>query len=333
MNVKVNFSMKTVIKTAAVAMAFFYILIPLKAVSLAELAADLRKNSHFYMVSLETPISNFGSEENKKSYAEIKKKYTSALGFYYERDYAEAYRLYSEVQKSIESLAEDLSLQYIERTQKILVDFTSRIIDLETKYDKSSELAKTLRTNRVSYYDAEAKKELMSNRFYSPKIVHKSYDRFSILDNLEYGYGNLGKAKFVRERAQAQDKYLLEGQAPTTRMRDKKVRAYIATIKHSREAKANALRMFQLYNRLDEYTVQGNVIFDKETKEFKENPFLVESRIDPIFDQRIPEEYRIDAEDVLNRNYKEQMQMKIEGKAFGEEEDQHQEPQTQAENQ
>lgn len=290
-----------------------------QAVSVAEMASDLRKNSHFYMVSLETAISNFGSEENKKTYEEIKKKYVSAVGFYYERDFPEAYRAYLEIQEDIETLAGDISSKYIERSQKMLVDFSSHIIDLEVKYDKNSELAKTLRANRVSYLNKESGEEVMSTRFYAPKIVHYTYDRFSILDNLEYGYGHLGKAKSVRETAQALDKLLIDGQKPTTRMLDKKIRAYLASIELCRDSKANAIRMFQLYNRYDNYTVQGNALFDKEAKEFKENPFLNESKIDPIFDQRIPEEYRVDAEDVRHRNYKEQVEMKIEGKAFGEE--------------
>lgn len=306
-------------KWAAVFFAVLMLASAVKAVSLAELAQDLRQDSRFYMVSLETIIANFGTDANKETYNDIKKKYVSAVGFYYERDFAEAYRLYTEIQQSIETLAEDLSLKYIERSQKMLIDFSSKIIDLETKYDKNSELAKTLKANRVSYFNEEKKKELMSSRFYNPKIVHYTYDRYSILDNLAYGFGNLGTAKEAREKAQSMDKYLGKEQKPYPRLRDKKIRAYLASIERCRDAKANAIRMLQLYNRNDEYTVQGNVTFNPENKEFKENPFLVEHSLDPVFDPRIPQEYRIDAEDVRDRNYQEQVDMKLNGKAFGDE--------------
>ncbi|RME89975.1 MAG: hypothetical protein D6767_07605 [Candidatus Hydrogenedentota bacterium] len=252
-----------------------------------------------YLMFLATPMANFGTDEEKKQFEQIKKDYTGALAFFLEGNYVESYRSFVEVQKEVEKLTEKVSANYIARTQTMLEGLINEMLDLDIRYDKNSQFMKMVMRD----LNPEIEK-----RPYDPKEVHYSYDKYHIMNTLRMGYAKLGKAKKIRQDAINLEKWLEKGKELPPRLVKKRIESYLGVINLCREAKLNAIYAYQLFN----LHVEGKSLLEVQ-KRFLNNPYLVEKRLDPVFDPRIPEEYVVDANDALNRLHQDEVRVKING--------------------
>ncbi|MDH5717199.1 MAG: hypothetical protein OEZ22_06140 [Spirochaetia bacterium] len=286
-------------KSWMIALAFIFTasISQLHAISAAEKAREKRVELMDAIVFLNTAVTNFGTGEQKNQYDEFKSKSSKALAFYFEENYSEAYKQFLEVQLDIEKLLENLSSQYIERSEKMMSELVTEVMDINIEYDKRGEyVTQTLKN-----------KEPNLQRTYDHVNYHLTYDKRPMTFSIDYGYKDLGTAKKVRQRAIDIEKHLEEGQKLTPRHRKERIEKYIATIKICRKAKDKALNIHRLNNRNDIYSVQT---------QYKDNPYMVEKKLDPVFDTRIPDEYKIDANDNLNRIHEKEVSYKLEGKPY-----------------
>lgn len=266
---------------------------PASSLTVSEKAKIKRGQTLDLMVFLEVPLKNFQTPELEKEYAEIKAKFRASLTYYYEVNYLESYRGFLETLVMLEKLYEKLSLQYVDRTNQMLQKAAQTIVQVEIEFHK-----KAIK-NTLFDRDRLAPKE---KQMYDPTEFHFTYTKRDIASNLEMGYNILTEAKEIRQMAMDVDKFLEEDKEmdPNTRLR--RVEMYRAVINRCRQSKQNAVQAFRLINKHEVYKVQD---------QFKNNYYAKEYNLDPVFDPRIPDQYKVDASDSLNRLHSEEIRIKL----------------------
>ena len=269
----------------------------LSAINVAEKAKYKRAEALEQLVYLEVPLKNFGAEkpELAQQYADVKQKYTVALSFFFEDNFVESYKLFLEVQNSIEKLYEQVSLFYIDRTNTVLQQAVKEATEIEMRYNRKAPFAtQTIGKKReagVRNTIPDKKETKLEQRLYDPTDIHYLYDKKAMIDNIDYGYMQLGQAKVARQKAMDLEKWLEKGKAMPPTMKKSRIETYRAVIDLCRQAKINGIMVMQLNRIYDNYELQ--------TK-FKDNYFMREKRLDPVFDFAIPDEYVKDASDSRN---------------------------------
>ena len=268
----------------------------LSAINVAEKAKYKRAEALEQLVYLEVPLKNFGAEkpELAQQYADVKQKYTVALSFFFEDNFVESYKLFLEVQNSIEKLYEQVSLFYIDRTNTVLQQAVKEATEIEMRYNRKAPFAtQTIGKKReAGVRIAQDKKETqLEKRLYDPKDIHYLYDKKAIMDNIDVAYMQLGQAKVARQKALDLEKWLEKGKQMPATMKKSRIESYKGVIELCRHAKVNGIYVMQLNRIYDNYELQ--------TK-FKDNYFMKEKRLDPVFDFAIPDEFAKDASDSRN---------------------------------
>lgn len=268
----------------------------LSAINVAEKAKYKRAEALEQLVYLEVPLKNFGSEkpELAQQYNDAKLKYSVALSFFFEDNFVESYKLFLEVQNSIEKLYEQVSLFYIDRTNTVLQQAVKEATEIEMRYNRKAPFAtQTIGKKREAgvRITQDKKETQLEKRLYDPKDIHYLYDKKAILDNIDLAYMQLGQAKVVRQKALDLEKWLEKGKAMPPTMKKSRIESYKGVIELCRQAKINGVMVMQLNRIYDNYELQ--------TK-FKDNYFMKEKRLDPVFDFAIPDEFVKDATDSRN---------------------------------
>ena len=264
------------------------------SISVAEKAREKIEEDRQYIYALEIPIRNFGTEEQKNEYNAMKDQYMIGLGYYMEANYVNAYKELFETQKKLDKLYEKVSMDYVERTTKILQELVKNVVEIDITYNKDSDLVRRYETDR------QAPKEKV---FYDPKNFHFVYDKKTISRNVSMGFSHLGDAKRIRQDAVTiQERKYEEGQTVDPAIYRYRLDSYVSVIDLCREAKKNAFQAYQLINRNDIYTIQT---------QHRGNRFARESNLLPVFDPRIPETYKVDASDVLNLVHEDEIAVKL----------------------
>jgi len=271
---------------------------PLFSVSVAEKAREKFLENKEYIVAMDIAMQNFGTDEYKNSYTEIKDGFMQGMQLYLVGNYTKAYEQLVDTQIKLEKIYESMSIDYIERTSLMLQEVAKKYVDINIKFDKNTDLVRRFQLDR------EAPKE---ERSYDPNEYHLVYDKRDIISNLKVGYSKLGDAQRIRQDAIDLAKYYEEGKPLDPRVRASRIESYYITINLCREAKQNVIRIYQLMNRNDIYTVQT---------EFRGNRFAKEEHLPAVFDPRIPDEYKKDASDALNLIHEEEIRVKLENKGY-----------------
>lgn len=275
--------------------------------SIIEKAKSKRIENLQYLLNLDVPLRNFGTkdfghEELTKKRDIIKVKYASALSFYFEQNYLEAYRGFLEVQKDVEKLYEELSILYIDRTAEILKKAGEKVVDIEMVYSRGTgivnDFVKDIQPAREQELLTE---EQIKKKKEKNKLFHYTYDKRDIMKNLQLGYEYLGEAKRVRQQALNLEKWIEAKKEIDPSMRQRRIESYMAVIKLCRRGKMNGLQVFKLVNRNSIYDIQGHKYRAEKDGDLKPNFYVYENDLDPVFDPRIPETFIVDANDSLNR--------------------------------
>jgi hypothetical protein len=279
------------------------------AENVAEKAKYKRAEALEQIVYLDVPLRNFGSEKPElvKLYDEAKQKYSVALSFFFEDNFLESYKLFLEVQNSLEKLYEQVSLFYIDRTNLLLQQAVKEATEIEIRFNKKAPFAtQAIGKSREAgvRIAADKKQTPLENRLYDPKDIHYLYDKKTMLDNIDYGYMLMGQAKVARQKAMDLEKWLEKGKPMPPTMKKERIDTYRAVIDLCRQAKVNGIMVMQLNRIYDNYELQIK---------FKDNYYMKEKRLDPVFDFAIPDEYKKDANDSRNRIHDHEVRIKLKG--------------------
>lgn len=267
-----------------------------------------------------------------KKYKELKRLYQEGLQYFFENNHVNAYRRFLEAQLGTEMLLEELSQFYVERTEEILKSAIEKknpnnpedrnLVDIAIEWSKNSFIVRDMTANREAP---------LTRRMYNPRDFHYVTNKYAIEKNMEMGYKFLGLAKETRNNALKIEKHLEKHQKLQPSHRKHRIEHYIAAIQLCRDARANAINIFKLKYPYDNYYLfksdaKTEAIKDDEGKagpsepvslngvtyDFSQNPTLeYDHRMSPVFDRRIPEEYRRDAVDILEKIYDDEVKNRI----------------------
>lgn len=275
----------------------FMLATALGAENVAEKAKYKRSEALNQIVYLDVPLRNFSSEkpELAKEFEEVKRRYAVALSFFFEDNFVESYKIFLDVQNSLEKLYEQVSLFYIDRTNVVLQQSVKEATEIEIRFNRRAPFATQKigkkREAGVRNTIPDKKETKLEQRLYDPTDIHYLYDKKAMIDNIDYGYMQLGQAKVARQKAMDLEKWLEKGKAMPPTMKKSRIETYRSVIDLCRQAKINGIMVMQLNRIYDNYELQ--------TK-FKDNYFMREKRLDPVFDFAIPDEYVKDASDSRN---------------------------------
>ncbi|MDH4200890.1 MAG: hypothetical protein OEV66_11000 [Spirochaetia bacterium] len=273
-------------------------------ISVAQKSREKVEENKQYIYAIEVAMKNFGTDDEKNDYNAIRDQYMIGLGYFMQADYVNAYKELLDAQKKLDKLYEKISMDYVERTTKILQELVKNMVEIDIKFNKTSDLIKRYEMNVEAPKLGEKTKE----QFYSDKETkdfHMSYDKGMISRNLNLGFGHLGDAKRIRQEAVSmQEKKYEEGQAIDPSIYVYRLYNYAGVIDLCREAKKNAFMAYQLINRNDIYSVQSQA-------ELQGNRFVKESNLLPVFDPRIPDQYKVDASDTLYLVHADEIMVKL----------------------
>lgn len=263
-----------------------------------------------------------GDGDRLAKYKELKRLYQEGLLYFFEGNHVNSYRRFLEAQLGMEILLEEISQTYVERTEEILKTALEKknpsnpqdraLVDIAVEYGTGSYARADIKENREAPF---------FRRMYNPREYHYVTSKYVIEKNMELGYHFLGEAKETRNNALKIEKHLEKHQKLQPVHRKFRIEQYLAAINLCRDARANAINIFKLKYPYDNYFIQRSDAKSEElrneygeitpaevvsiegiTYDFTQNPLVrLDARMSPVFDKRIPDEYRRDAVDVLGR--------------------------------
>ncbi len=220
------------------------------------------------------PVENFAGEEQKKKYEVLKETFREASAEYYSKKYETAFRKFNVVKEELALLMEEISQVYLKRTEALLDSTTKTAFDIIVKYSKHTDFYRNLKKP----FDP-----VNSNKTYNEEKFHFFYDRGRIEIYLNYGYKKLSEARAIYNDPDFN--YLKNKKIKSRRELNFILDKYSELISICRQAKNYGLEIYKIYNtnKTGEILIKYNIAGT--------------SRIDPIFDDRIPEDYKIDSID------------------------------------
>jgi len=232
------------------------------------------------MRKLSIIMKNFPNEENKKTYEKVQTLFRDASEKYYSREFTKSYQQYKMLKKQLIILLESLSYEYLKRSKRILDSVSKESFDILINFSKQSSFARYFRKPYDPLKDVKP-----YNKKYTAKDYHFFKDKTLIEAYIKNGYKKYKKSKLLFE-----DKEI-------ARLKQLKkisdyninhiINNYLISIQLCREAKQLGLEIFKLKNIhqlgdiMKKYNLPGN-------------------KITPIFDDRIPEKFKVDAVDNQN---------------------------------
>jgi hypothetical protein len=239
-------------------------------------------------------------------YSAIKKLFQEGIMYYYEGRYPNSYRRFLEAQVNTEQLLEELSQEYVENTDEILkaaMDKKYKATDADNfKHDKdvvdiSVEFG---RGSAIFPRHKEAREPEIQGRTYEPEEYHYVINKGDIEGSTEMGYKLLGQAKDAKLKALKVETHLEKHQKLQPDHRKFRIERYLEVIARCREARTSAMNIFRLKYPYDNYYLQKDdkVKLEEVENNYRLNPFVYPVKLNPIFDNRIPVQYRRDAADM-----------------------------------
>lgn len=239
------------------------------------------KSAQDYSFALDTlrsvriMIENFGDDDLKKRYAEITALFQEAGENYYGQNFTDSTLKFGKVKMDLILLLESIGNMYLKRTKEILDSTSKDSFNILIEYSKRSGLGEYFRKP----YDP-----LRDVKPYDPEKYHLFHDRQRIESYLRQGYKKYHHAKKIMEDP---DIAMLRKRKNLT---PNNVNFIISKFNNvvvlCREAKQNGIEIHKTrnINELGKSLIKYNIHHGS---------------IIPVFDDRIPEEYKVDANDNL----------------------------------
>jgi hypothetical protein len=227
----------------------------------------------FHLRELRIMIDNFGDDALKKRYADIKSQFQDAGENLYGQNFIISATKFKKLKMELISLLEIIDDIYLKRTKEILDSTSKDSFDNLIEYSKNS----GLRQYFTRPYDP-----MKDIKPYDTDKYHLFHDREKIESYLRDGYKKYHAAKNIFEDPETA--ILRKKTTLTTQNINYIIHSYSRVITLCREAKENGIEIHRVKNinelgksMLKYNTSHGSII--------------------PIYDDRIPEKYKVDAND------------------------------------
>jgi len=198
--------------------------------------------------------------------------------------------MFYDLKVQINALLKDIAEKYDKRTQEILDSTSKEAFDIVVDYGKNGGLA------NYFYRPIDPSKD---KKPYDPKKYHYFRDKETIERYLNNGYKYLQQSRNIFNDPDFS--YILSKETKTSRELDYIMDKYINVIDMRRQSKQYGIEIYRLINS------------DKISESLKTyDVTILQVQNYPIYDKRIPADYKIDATDNLEMIYS------IEQKRIGE---------------
>jgi len=230
-------------------------------------------------------MTNFKTDENQKAYDSLMKNFEEATLEHYGTNYDSSSLRYYNLKLEIIKVLENVSSMYINRTKEVLTATAAdnNAIEMFITYDKNSGYASYFNKPFDPLKDVKPYDDKFTAQDY-----HFFYDSQKVESYLRDGHFNYNEAKrffsdpeiaFIKSRKRIKSDQL-------NYIIDK----YINAIQFCRMAKQSALEIYKVKNEFSTGNIQSKYDLRKD-------------QITPIFDDRIPEKFKVDAIDNIKMLY------------------------------
>lgn len=248
------------------------------------ISASVKSSKDYYYTTkilreIKYMITNFKTDENQKSMDSLMKNFEEATLEHYGTNYDSSATKYYNLKLEMIKVLEGLCTLYLDRTKEILAAaaLDNNTIEIFITYDKNSGYA--------SYFNKpfDPLKDIKPyDEKFTAKDYHFFFDSQKVESYLKNGHFNYTEAKrfyndpeiaFIKSRKKIktdQLNYIID--------------RYINTIQFCRMAKRSALEIYKVKNEFTTGSIQDKYNLRKD-------------QITPIFDDRIPEKFKVDAAD------------------------------------
>lgn len=270
--------------------------------SFALSAVAKSQNDYIFLLStlrdMNIMVDNFGTEDQKKRFEDIRLLFKRSAERHYAREFVRSDSLSDDVkpdnnpQSSLElflqlklqiaSLFDDISKNYIDRSQMIMDSTSRETNDILINYGKNTGNAK---------YFYRAIDPLNEKKPYKAGDYHYFRDKETLERYLKNGYKSLQDARNLSNNADFQ--YIKKKQNKTSVDLDYILNVNLDIIQYCRQSKQYGIEM----HRMLKISEIGNI-------QKKYNVTLGMINRNPIYDDRIPKEYKVDAIDNQKLLYK-----------------------------
>jgi len=241
--------------------------------------------------SIRIMVENFGDNDLKKKYADLRLQFQDASESYYGQDFTSSASKYKKVKMEMISLLGLIDDLYLKRTKEILDSTSKDTFDSLIEYSKDSGLAA---------YFARPYDPIKDVKPYDSDKYHLFHDRERISSYLREGYKKYEAAKSIYEDPEIA--LLRKKTTLTVKNTNYLISRYLDVIFLCRQAKECGIEIHRVknINELGKSMVKYNV---------------THGSIIPVFDDRIPDKYKVDAND--NMRFIHSVEMKKLGKKQG----------------
>ncbi len=241
--------------------------------------SPIEKSSKDYALTLETlrniriMVENFGDDELKNKYAVIRLQFQDASESFFGQDFTSSASKYKKVKLEMISILGLIDDLYLKRTKEILDSTSKDTFDSLIEYSKHSGLAA---------YFARPYDPLKDVKPYDSDKYHLFHDRERISSYLREGYKKYQTAKNIYEDPEIT--LLRKKTTLTVKNINYIIARYSDVIILCRQAKECGIEIHRVknINELGKSMLKYNVSHGS---------------IIPIFDDRIPEKFKVDAND------------------------------------
>lgn len=218
-------------------------------------------------------VENFGDDDLKKKYTDIRALFQDASEQFYGQNFNEAALKFKKVKMELISILASIDDIYLKRTKEILDSTSKETFDALIEYSKQSGMGEYFRKP----YDP-----LKDVKPYDPEKFHLFYDREKIEAYLREGYKKYEHAKNIYNDPEIA--LLRKKESLTVQNINYIITSYSQIVFLCREAKETGIEIHRVKN-----------INDLGKSLLKYN--ITHGSVIPIYDDRIPEKFKIDAND------------------------------------
>lgn len=220
-------------------------------------------------------VDNFGDQEHKNQYEAVKAQFNTASEEFYAQNFTSSCQKFYNVKERLIVLMEAIADNYIKRTQSILDSTSKSSFDIIIKYGNKGGLKR---------YFTRAYNPVEDIKPYKEEEYHFFHDKETIERYLRHGYRKLEEAKKIFNDS---DLAILKNKKKKTSVNlDYIIGRYSIIVTRCRLGKQYGIEIHKL--------IKSHLI-----GEILKKYDLTDKALDPIFDDRIPEEYKVDANDNL----------------------------------
>ncbi len=250
------------------------------------------KSTQDYAFTLDTirqmriMVENFGDDQNKltEKFNSIRSQFRIAGENYYGQDFQASTLKFAQVKMELISILEMIDTLYLARTKKILDSTAEQSFDILIEYTRQSGLAQ---------YFSRPYDPMRDVKPYKPEDYHLYHDRQKIENYLRQGYKKYHRAKNIFEDPDIA--MLRKRDNLTIKNINHIIQSFTDVVILCREAKQNGIEIHKVLKTHE----LGKSLLKYNTSH---------GTIVPIFDDRIPDEYKVDANDNIKLIHSKELQ-------------------------